>query len=624
MSSRASALAFAACSAACGAEGPASGSGAGVERPPEVARQASAEAQVAPPQVAPDGQPAPPFVLPASALTDPLAEARELSKPENDDWDVETWDHAVHVWWDRMLAGADPSELVEADLAMTPLRPEATWRTVGAFRVASARPDARPDVRNGGAEPASPAQFAQALAELVGPAGWSGMARAKVKVVGVEIFPGGAETRLRVELQWREVGRRHVRAHWQARWSGPEPPRLAHLVLVDFEETDGPAAGPLFRDVTAAVLGGNPSYAQQIQVPLTRWAATLDASLGVSVIGHEGLALGDADGDGLDDLYVCQSGGLSNLLYLRQPDGTARDVSHEAGVDWLDASRSALFADLDGDGDQDLVVEADPELLILENAGPARFTLAASVRAPATTSLSAADADNDGDLDLYACAYMLPDAIERIPVPYHDANNGQRNTYLQNETRDGAWSFVDATEAVGLDQNNRRFSFAAAWEDYDSDGDQDLYVANDFGRKNLYRNDAPPGEPPRFSDVAAEAGVEDLGAGMGVTWADVDGNGHDDIYASNMFSSAGSRIAYQPRFQAGEAEADRAGYRRHARGNSLFLNRGDGTFREVSEECGAGIGRWAWGALFTDFENDGWPDIFVPNGFVTGTDPQDL
>ena len=482
MRSRAAALAVAACTAACtaacGAEGPASGSDAGVERPPEVAPEAPAQTQlappqVAPPQIAPKEQPAPPLVLPASALTDPLAEARELSKPENDDWDVETWDHAVHVWWDRMLAGADPSELVEADLAMTPLRPEAAWQTVGAFRVASARPDARPDVRpdvrNGGAaEPASPAQFAQAIAELVGPAGWPGMARAKVKVVGVEIFPGGAETRLRVELQWREVSRRHVRAHWQARWSGPEPPRLSHLVLVDFEETDGPAAGPLFRDVTAAVLGGNPSYTEQVQVPLTRWAATLDGSLGVSVIGHEGLALGDADGDGLDDLYVCQSGGLPNLLFLRQPDGTARDVSHEAGVDWLDASRSALFADLDGDGDQDLVVEADPDLLILENAGPARFTLAASVRAPATTSLSAADADSDGDLDLYACAYMLPDAIERIPVPYHDANNGQRNTYLQNETQDGVWSFVDATEAVGLDQNNRRFSFAAAWEDYDT------------------------------------------------------------------------------------------------------------------------------------------------------------
>jgi hypothetical protein len=558
-------------------------------------------------------------VLPADPVTDPLADARALADPAGDDWEVETWDHDVHVWWDALVAGAEVGGLVSDGLAMTPLRPAASWRETGALRVN------RPDCAGLAVEPARPEDFERAVAELVGPGGFSAMKRAKVKVVGVEPLPGGADTRLRLELAWREAGGgvREVRSHWQARWSPGELPRLERLVVLDFEESQSPAAGPLFADVTAGVLGGNASYAAQIQVPLTHWAATLDAALGVSVIGHEGLALGDADGDGLEDLYVCQSGGVPNLLYLRRPDGTALDVSREAGVDWLDASRSALFADLDGDGDQDLVVEADPDLLILENDGRAHFTLVADVRAPATTSLSAADADNDGDLDLYACAYVLPDSLLRIPLPYHDANNGRRNTYLQNETADGAWSFVDATEQVGLDQNNRRFSFACAWEDYDGDGDQDLYVANDFGRNNLYRNESRPGAP-WFVDVAAEAGVEDMAASMGVTWADVDGDGLDDLYVSNMFSSAGSRITYQPRFQSGESEEDRAGYRRHVRGNSLFLNRGDGTFREVSEVCGAGMGRWAWGALFTDFENDGWPDVFVPNGFVTGTEKQDL
>lgn len=68
--------------------------------------------------------------------------------------------------------------------------------------------------------------------------------------------------------------------------------------------------------------------------------------------------------------------------------------------------------------------------------------------------------------------------------------------------------------------NNRRFSFASSWEDYDNDGDPDLYVANDYGRNNLYRNDRDEDGNHRFVDVAKEAGVEDISAGMSVSWGD--------------------------------------------------------------------------------------------------------
>ena len=84
-------------------------------------------------------------------------------------------------------------------------------------------------------------------------------------------------------------------------------------------------------------------------------------------------------------------------------------------------------------------------------------------------------------------------------MPYHDANNGGRNVLLRN---DGRWRFSHATVRAGLDVKNRRFSYAAAWEDFDNDGDQDLYVANDFGRNNLYRNDSG-----RFTDIAAAAAM---------------------------------------------------------------------------------------------------------------------
>ena len=193
-------------------------------------------------------------------------------------------------------------------------------------------------------------------------------------------------------------------------------------------------------------------------------------------------------------------------------------------------------------------------------------------------------------------------------MPYHDANNGVRNVLLRN-TGSG---FKDITEEVGLNQNNQRFSYAAAWEDFDNDGDMDLYVANDFGRNNLYRNDGG-----RFVDIAASAGVEDISAGMSVSWADYNGDGWMDLYVGNMFSSAGNRIAFQRQYRDGDALGS---FQRHARGNSLFLNQGDGTFLDTSLEAGVTRGRWSWSSPFVDWNNDGWEDILVANGMVTGTE----
>ena len=585
---------------------------------------------------APAGRPPAPARLPATQATrDPLAKAR-ARRGDPGEWKAEAVDAAVHTWWELVLGGAPTDQLAASDCVLGPLVPTeaeaATPIEAGAFRTRLAGPPPTDAVGGTG-----PGALSRALAQLFGPDGPGALEHAKLKVVGVELDPPAdpaaavaPRTELLLELAFPHApgrGRSQVRARLAARWTAGEPLRLVELRRLSFEATepaDPPPSGALFTDITAEVLGANSSFERQLSVSLADWSERLDVALGTSVIGHEGLALGDADGDGLDDLYVCQPGGLPNLLFLRRPDGRAEDVSRAAGVDWLDASRSALFCDLDGDGDQDLVVEADPSLLLMRNEGGARFVLAAVADAPATTSLSAADPDGDGDLDLYACAYVLPDHGERVPLPYHDANNGRRNTFLMNRASEGRpFELTDATQESGLDRNNRRFSFAAAWEDFDLDGDQDLYVANDFGRNNLYRNDTEPGGAPQFTDVAAELGVEDLAAGMGVTWADVDGDLRPDLYVSNMFSSAGGRIAYQRRFRSGADEAERAGFRRHARGNTLFLNTAEG-FRDATAASGAGMGRWAWGALFTDFENDGRPDLVVPNGFVTGADPLDL
>ena len=146
------------------------------------------------------------------------------------------------------------------------------------------------------------------------------------------------------------------------------------------------------------------------------------------------------------------------------------------------------------------------------------------------------------------------------------ANNGAPNALYKNL---GGLQFRDATEESGLDENNRRFSHAAGWEDFDNDGDMDLYVANDYGRNNLYRNDGGT-----FRDVAAEVGVEGPGGRHVGGWADYNRDGWMDLYVSNMFSSAGGRISNHSKFQRNLSEDVRREFRRHARGNSLFANSG--------------------------------------------------
>jgi hypothetical protein len=162
-------------------------------------------------------------------------------------------------------------------------------------------------------------------------------------------------------------------------------------------------------------------------------------------------------------------------------------------------------------------------------------------------------------------------------------------------------------------------ALAAAWEDYDDDGDPDLYVANDFGPNDLFRNDGG-----KFVNVAIEARVEDFGSGMSVSWGDFNRDGRIDLYVGNMFSSAGNRITFQAdKLRALDARSLPL-LQRFAKGNSLFENVGGGRFREVSDPLGVEMGRWAWSSLFVDINNDGWEDLYVSNGYVTNDNPDDL
>jgi hypothetical protein len=405
---------------------------------------------------------------------------------------------------------------------------------------------------------------------------------------------------------------------WDCNWtfSALEPdelPLLKRLTLLSHEEVIRTGKKPLFEDVAGNVL---PEKIGPHDSPVTDWARTLTKIDDMHFAGHHGIAIGDANGDGLDDLYVCDCGGLPNRLYLQNPEGTTRDISAQAGVDWLESSKSALFLDLDNDGDQDLVVATVALVLVLENDGKANFSLPSVIPGMSNPhSLSAADYDSDGDLDLFVCNYGadsvtggLSGSIAGPPLPFNDAENGGRNALLRN---DGKLQFSDVTSAAGIAGGGDRWSFAASWEDYDNDGDQDLYVANDFGRNNLFRNDAG-----RFTNVAATAGVEDISSGMSVAWSDANRDGRMDVYVSNMFSSAGGRVAFQRQFGKGNPGAT-ADFQRMARGNTLFLGGDSGKFDDASVSAGVNVGLWAWSSQFVDLNNDGWQDLVVANGYLT-------
>ena len=468
------------------------------------------------------------------------------------------------------------------------------------------------------------------LEELVQRFGSDGPSKTKFRLFRVRMGGTGepAVTRQYVSMSGPSAaGTREWNAVWTIHWSVDKdtssPPRIREIAVDAFEEVDLRSVAPgasFLADCTTSLFRGVDSFAEQLSRGTDYWMQRIERRFPVYYFGHQGMSLGDVNGDGLDDLYLCQPGGLPNRLYVQKEDGSLRDASTEAGIDLLNYTRSSLFIDLDNDGDQDLITGASYHLLMFANDGDGRFQLrVAEAGADAALSLAAADYDHDGDLDLYICRYYESRSQEGefvVPLPFHDAENGARNRLLRNE---GNWVFTDVTAETGLDAHNTRFSFSAAWEDYDNDGDLDLYVANDFGRNNLYRNDKG-----HFTDVAVEAGVEDIAPGMSVTWGDYNRDGHADIYVSNMFSAAGNRIAFQDRFQPRLDTTDRALFQRHARGNSLFLSRGDGTFSDTSLASGTTMGRWAWGSLFADLNNDGWDDLLTCNGMVTGERLDDL
>jgi hypothetical protein len=337
-----------------------------------------------------------------------------------------------------------------------------------------------------------------------------------------------------------------------------------------------------------------------------------------------GVAGADVDADGRWDIFVPSDG--ENFLYLMQPDGTYRNEAEQCGVAQPDAGTGAVFFDFDNDGDQDLMVgqvgwrEKDGSLggraiQLYVNDGKGGFEergaeFGLGSQRFVSYSLTVFDYDGDGWLDVYVCGYG------RLEVEHNnswiEATNGAPNALLRNL---GGRGFEDVAAQLGV--AGKSWSYASAAADYDGDGDVDLYVANDYGTNRLYENRGPG----RFEDVAVERGVEDIGNGMGVSWGDLDADGRLDLYVSNMSSTAGNRIL--GRLDNSLDKETHALLTKLAAGNSIFIAREDGGFERLPKSAGGVNGSWAWSSVLCDLDLDGFLDVYLANGFVTGDQPFD-
>ena len=639
LSSLGAVLLFAGCQ-----EKPASDSTATL--PPKPSPLQSGETHPVPPQATTVATPSP--VLPPSPaiqagpsetapgldrrnLIGPLRDAYDRMDPVKDGWESEAFSAAAKKklsLLQGLLTAKEPitaeslAGLATAEVSATPLRPD---------QLSVVFEDNRLSVRRSLAPSASSTSITghEALATNLNQLRFpEAIAEPHLKIV--RVFPEGedsARCEVLVDLGANSPNSRtQINATWSCRWKltgEGASPLLVAIEVTRYEEIIQENEGtPLFQDATVSLLKGDQAYQRQFLLPSDHWRARLPRELGLEPVANHGLAVGDVNGDDLDDLYVCQQGGLPNRLFLQQKDGTLRDFTETSGTGWLEYCAAALLVDLDNDGDRDLIVSQDFRLMVMENDGSGRFTLAFGSSSKAQSfSLAAADYDNDGLVDFYVCGYNASQAELRTgamgePMPFHDANNGGPNLLWRNQ---GNLRFEDVTAQCGLQVNNTRFSFAAAWEDYDNDGDQDLYVANDYGRNCLYRNDGG-----KFTEVAARMQLEDTSSGMSVSWSDFNLDGMMDVYTSNMYSSAGNRITYQRQFKKGVPEEIRRQFQHIAIGNSLFEGVADKPFNDVGLQAGVNMGRWAWCSKFVDFNNDGWDDLLVANGFISSDDTGDL
>ena len=349
---------------------------------------------------------------------------------------------------------------------------------------------------------------------------------------------------------------------------------------------------PGFEDITAKAGVARAHHNRKFENPYAHIMA------GYTALGASASAA-DYDGDGFDDLFVTDSSvDGRNHLYHNNGNLTFTDVAAQAGIDSgndrANASADSLWFDFNNDGRPDLLVVRFGHNQLYQNMGGGQFkdvTKAAGLdRYLNAITAVAFDYDHDGYVDLFVGAYFQPvnlfnpETPRFFPESFETANNGGGVIAFHNN---GNGTFTDVTEKIGLKTSG--WTLDVGHGDANNDGWDDLYVACDFGTDRFFVNNGNG----TFSDITEKAIGIDTKKGMNVDWGDFDNDGLLDIYVTNITDD----------------------YMKE--GNFMWKNNGNLTFTDVSRETNTYDTGWGWGAKFFDYDNDGWLDLYVTNGWVS-------
>lgn len=348
-----------------------------------------------------------------------------------------------------------------------------------------------------------------------------------------------------------------------------------------------------------------------------------DDSTGVITIppafGGAGIATADFDNDGFDDLLIL--GGLGNKMFRNTGNGRFEDKTNMAGVAWLRPDgtagepRQPLAADLDNDGDQDILITyVNDRHRVYRNEGNWQFTDVTGESGLGGTGLvggpaTLLDIDNDGLLDLYV-TYFGNYLEGVLPTLARRNDNGSPNQLFRNA---GNFRFENITESSGVGDNG--WAQTAGHADFDGDGLQDLFSGNDFGINRFYRNNGDS----TFTDLGQTLGARKPSYTMGLTLSDLNQDGQVDFYVSNIVTMNKDQKYVLPNADTPMVlDPEMLANQRVVEANDLFLSqRTDGKVTyHLSDAVGRGYSStgWSWGSEFFDPDLDGDDDLFVLNG----------